>query len=366
MRAKKRIKSAAGKVLRTTSPVYRKQIKVADDLGSVRKSLVQLARDNAALSDQNKQLAHSITELNARFNDLLPKLDQLKDEQKSNHETYRQLLKAGMDIEKLPKSKGVLRDIQDVSLQMLEEFEEICRKHKLAYWLDFGTLLGGVRHGGFIPWDDDMDVAMPITDYRKLLKVIDKELATTDFRFINVPSQIGKIVHKDFMPQGEAETAEFIHWTLKGKLSFALDIFPYYYAKQDLAPKQLADYIKLGCGKKAKIFEGKEHNYADFLRAQKEVAKYNDKIVSSEKTSLIFLGMETLVYQPRIVNAEDIFPLIKVSFEGHSFFAPRRVEDYLIDIYGDYMQFPDHPHTHLFLGSISREELKLLRKANRR
>ena len=54
-----------------------------------------------------------------------------------------------------------LRSCQLKQLEILKIFDRICRKHNLRYWIDGGTLLGAVRHKGFIPWDDDLDVAMP-------------------------------------------------------------------------------------------------------------------------------------------------------------------------------------------------------------
>ena len=69
-----------------------------------------------------------------------------------------------------------LRQIQLASLEALKELKRLCDKHGLKYYLVAGTLLGAVRHRGFIPWDDDVDVAMPRSDYNKLSKIAKKEL----------------------------------------------------------------------------------------------------------------------------------------------------------------------------------------------
>lgn len=68
-----------------------------------------------------------------------------------------------------------LRQAQLVMLGLLKQFDAICKRHNLTYWIDGGTLIGAVRHQGFIPWDDDLDVLMPREDYDKFLNLPDSE-----------------------------------------------------------------------------------------------------------------------------------------------------------------------------------------------
>ena len=60
--------------------------------------------------------------------------------------------------------------------EMLKVLDGICRKHDIPYWIASGTLLGCMRHGGFIPWDDDLDVEMLRSDYKRLLRILPSEL----------------------------------------------------------------------------------------------------------------------------------------------------------------------------------------------
>ncbi len=65
----------------------------------------------------------------------------------------------------------MLTKVQNVMKEILDEFVRICDENNLTYFLVYGTLLGAVRHKGFIPWDDDIDVAMPRADYNKLIEI---------------------------------------------------------------------------------------------------------------------------------------------------------------------------------------------------
>ena len=71
----------------------------------------------------------------------------------------------------------VLKKLHTVQLEMLNDFIRVCDKHDLTYFVVYGTAIGAVRHQGFIPWDDDIDVAMLRRDYDKFCRIFNEELS---------------------------------------------------------------------------------------------------------------------------------------------------------------------------------------------
>ena len=100
-----------------------------------------------------------------------PKAEYAKKKKENLYYYYK---KNNIDITTLPPAEGQVRDIQLANLVLLKEMDYVCKQAGLKYWLDGGTLLGAVRHKGFIPWDDDIDTAMLRNDYEQIIEAFEK------------------------------------------------------------------------------------------------------------------------------------------------------------------------------------------------
>ena len=122
------------------------------------------------------------------------------------------------------ENSSVLKELQQVELGIYKEVVKICDKYSLTYYMSAGTFLGAVRHKGFIPWDDDMDMRMPRTDYEKLISVLPHELSKP---YVLKHYSRDKSVHRYFA-RVENENVHFQRThTVKPQINNAwIDIFP--------------------------------------------------------------------------------------------------------------------------------------------
>jgi len=81
------------------------------------------------------------------------------------------MIEISFNKEETDLSPKDIKKLQKLMLEILVEVDRFCRKYNIIYWLDSGTLLGAIRHKGFIPWDDDIDICMPIEDYDKFINL---------------------------------------------------------------------------------------------------------------------------------------------------------------------------------------------------
>ena len=238
------------------------------------------------------------------------------------------------DIRNIPPTNDKdLRLLQLCDAQLLAIIDKVCRKHGLSYWLDFGTLLGAVRHKGFIPWDDDTDISMPYSDYVKVADIINEELSQFDITAEYEEGRIG-------IGYRHKETGV---WA---------DILPVC----DFYTNRNRDDI---------YSELKEKIYCFLTIAERDNTCSQNEIISKirELASGLECPLETgrhyLCYYPRYSNCDftmnlydEIFPLKEMEFEGQFYFVPKGVDNYLRRIFGDYMQFPKCNVLHHGIGRL--------------
>lgn len=242
------------------------------------------------------------------------------------------------DLSKYNQEGSTLRKAQMRMLEILKIVDSIFSKHHIDYYLDGGTLLGAVRHGGFIPWDDDIDISVRREDFSRIKRVLQKELPNNlvfqdRFTDWNLPVLIAKVRDKNSYYYEEECTNR-----LKEKGLF-IDIIP-----MEKIPswswKQKLDYWYGHCVRGI-------HNYSSF----------QDKIISY----LLFPFAWSIVALTRCINylipspqladvygwkptgfymKYDVFPIKRIQFEDFQACVPNNPDAVLKALFGNYMQIP--------------------------
>jgi lipopolysaccharide cholinephosphotransferase len=242
-----------------------------------------------------------------------------------------------------------LRDVQLELFQLLRIVDRICRKHNIQYWLDGGTLLGAVRHTGFIPWDDDVDICLMKEDYDKLLPLLDQESKKKSNIFLYFYKKEVRY-WSDYL----GSTRILIGSDESDIHPCRIDIFPMKSIPQSDEQKDrkitdVANYFVRGKVKYPKRFNKKyiKSDLKEALNKKREFMDYfnNDYMLSCNNKSLD--SLITYSFGDSIVNRcrkyylySDIFPLKEIEFEGQKFYCPNNYNQYLTILYGDYMTLP--------------------------
>mgnify|MGYP000845924858 FL=1 len=238
-----------------------------------------------------------------------------------------------------------LRPVQLKQLDILKQVRDLCDAHDIPYWLDGGTLLGALRHGGFIPWDDDIDIAMRGEDVARFIKIAQAELP--DNLVLQGPglkpdggTPIYKVrdKHSFIVEYGD----DFKRDYAKGLYVDIFPLIPY----PDFSAATVKRLAKRYC--KANAILHAQHYYswrsaAEFvyfgaMRALCGLAwrvggwftkkgKYRGNYLNNNGYGVHHLD-------------EAIFPLQQVEFEGELFSGPRDGDTYLREIFGDWRQLP--------------------------
>lgn len=255
-----------------------------------------------------------------------------------------------------------LRDIQNAALEMLVEFVRVCNDNGLKYYISGGTYLGAVRHKGFIPWDDDVDVAMPRNDFNKLLE-LNSTCFKHNFKLIhytkcqNVIHHCGKLERDDF--QLIDHTA-----SIPRKVNLWIDIFPLDGLPDNLVVRKihewrllylrgmfklsLFDTIVNQSNKDRPIYENIVIFIAQHVKFDKVLSPYKrlralDHALSkydfyNSQYVMNFMGsykLKSVMNKDKIYGHDTYY-----CFENYKFRGPQNYDEYLTQIYGDYMKLP--------------------------
>ncbi len=247
------------------------------------------------------------------------------------------------------KKKQLTREeVKQVELGILDYINSICKEHKIEYFLDYGTLLGAIRHNGFIPWDDDIDICMTRKDYERFVSIFFNN-EKSNYKLLSMETsssyyyEFGKVIDTRTI-LNETETI-----ALPG-MGVWVDIFP----KDNLTKRhKLLKWIVtvLVVCRVFAVYQKfpKKHNilfypvwlisrligYKPFLKLTKRLS-----IINVEKETPYIGDLRDLTAKQYAWNKEMFSKSVFVPFEGKEYPAPQNWDGYLRGLYGDYMKLP--------------------------
>ena len=240
----------------------------------------------------------------------------------------------------------IIEDVWKIELDILNCIVKICDKHSLEYMLGFGTLIGAVRHQGFIPWDDDIDIMMPRRDYQRFLQFAIDELPSdyylqcgaTDPTFIRSFAKVRKN-NTIFLEECDSHQIGKHH-------GIFVDIFPLDYASNNRMLQKLRREIvcKLDTMKQAK------QGYFALGIVKMGLCRIIPlRVLHKIQLAVLMMGNNrekyTVFMTPYGIDKvtfsiQELLPTKMLSFENNKYKCPNDYHAVLSRIYGDYMQLP--------------------------
>ena len=252
----------------------------------------------------------------------------------------------------LELSEEELRRLQLTELEMLAEVDRICRKNGIPYSLDAGTLLGAVRHKGFIPWDDDLDVMLLHKDYERFYEACKKDLDTSRFFFQDYRTDpnyrwgYGKMrrLGTEYIKAGQEK--------LKQRTGICIDVFDAENIPD--GEKERKKYIRrMFCIRKTMYSALGRTNESNplmrfwynllYLIPIRMVFRMKNRLtrkVNASRTENVVFPTWPVKNHPYGFPRKLFEEFTDVEFEGGRYMAIREYEGYLKIRYGDYMRLP--------------------------
>lgn len=243
-------------------------------------------------------------------------------------------------------------ELKKIQFDLLKDLAAYCDRHDIQYYLAYGTLIGAVRHQGFIPWDDDIDIALPRPDYDRLLTHYNKENQNGPYYLVTPYDDMSCFTYSKLIDCSTIKIEKNAKQVQNQYLGVDIDIFPI-----DRLPKNYKTHMKLHRIKKF-IYKLDRYSVTDMpikTRKGKAVVAICNAIGHKRWTKLAErltcrynqngtgrLGIDACLYNfEREWHQDSIFGgRCQLMFEGKLFWAPCQYHELLTDIYGDYMQLP--------------------------
>ena len=262
-----------------------------------------------------------------------------------------------------------IEEIKQIEFNILKDVAKFCDKHQIRYYLSGGTLLGAVRHKGFIPWDDDIDISMPREDYLRFVLAFNGFHEHYEVKSIEIDKKYWRPFAKVF-DKRTSLVESFIRIPTPGNAIF-IDVFPIdgipdNEIKQWLFFKEqeLLKVLYAGSAyslKKSHKFDDSVSKFSNIKGRLRTVFKYTAiclfgllptyKLISIINKNASKYPYEECKYIGAIVDCahgascekmekEKYEPRIQFEFEGYKFWGPRGFEEYLTRLYGNYRELP--------------------------
>lgn len=243
-------------------------------------------------------------------------------------------------------------ECRERQLAILSEVAKLCDKHSIQYSLAYGSLIGAVRHKGFIPWDDDIDILLLRKDYEKLSDILKKQKDVSWMELLEESSGVNvfpymKVIDNRTIVKPDDNNALHGIWIDVFPIdnlpdnSFACNIFRYRCKiKRAMILSSITDFSSQNLGKKA-LIKRILFYVVGILGKKRVVESYQKYVRKYEGKDSKYVGCLSSAYIEKERMEKSIFDgVVPMEFEGHVFSCLKNYDQYLSHLYGSYMQLP--------------------------